>query len=250
MAARLPVLDGPGSGVRELFILFYFVTDDMCVRHHYGRAVVNRWLVDETRSCVHHVLKNGSVTRGTAAPGRLFHLFWRKATRLVHPEEHDRLTTVFSGLVDAMRIKYQFIAAPVPFSLEEFLNLRRRIPAVSFLELERALRAIPSSGAALVRQAETVADCLSWTNDLHSADKEQHEGFNLVHMIRRAHGVTLSEAKEEVEQLLITRKQMYKDACKVVRGKHGRESDRLLNCYDNLLAAIAPVHEQGSRYRA
>jgi hypothetical protein len=130
--------------------------------------------------------------------------------------------------------------------LELVIGLRR-LPRLT-LARARGPPARPLPPAAPAPLTGAVADRLSRTNDLYSAEKERDEGFNLVHVIRGIRGATMPEAMERAGQLLIARERMYREAAKAVRDGAGGGTARLLDCCDDLLAAVAPVREQRSRH--
>ncbi|MEU8718511.1 terpene synthase family protein [Streptomyces sp. NPDC048663] len=253
MAARLPALNGPRAEVRQLFILFYTVTDDICVVNGPNGAVVDLSLIDAVQRCVVDIIESGQPVNDTGLPGRIFQYFWYTLKKNVPANEHDRLAALFRGMVHAMGVKYRCISSRSTLPMRKFFAIRRQIPVLPFMELERALRGVPPADTvaklSLRPLTEAVSDCISWTNDLHSAKKERNEGFNLVLLTRDARRITSSEASEEVRRLIAGRRTTYADASVAFRSDPGSPVEGLLALYDDLLAAVTPLHEQALRYR-
>lgn len=248
-AAHLPELEACRAEVRRLFLLFYTVTDDLCAHRGPSGVVVDLTLVDVVRRHMAEALSTGACPGATTTPAELFNRFWRALTDLTGPTERDRLAEALRGLADAMKVKYRCIASSQRLGLDKFVAVRRQVPGMSFLELERVLQVIPPPSTAFATVTENVADYLSLTNDLHSITKERDEGFNLVLVLRSVLRITEAEAVVEAERRLHASHAQYSRAKESFVRASGSASTRLLAVYDDVMAAVAPLHLQASRYR-
>ena len=253
MAARLPRLEGAAAEIRLYFLLFYLLVDDLCLPPAKSGPNVDLVRFEEIRHNVLKVLASGGPLQETNAAGTIFEHFWNAAVDTVPAGEHDHLNAVMSDLIDSMCSKYHCIATGIALPLEKFLKLRRRIPAIAYLELERCLRGIEAptgdDGPWWHLLTESVADCLSWTNDLHSASKEQGERFNLVLQLSGSVEHGTAQAEHEVRRRISARHAEYLAASREWRHTSDEPVGQMLTVYDELLASVPTIYARSARYR-
>ncbi|WP_168587164.1 terpene synthase family protein [Saccharopolyspora sp. ASAGF58] len=247
----LQQLDDERSAARKLFMLFYYLVDGHSVRKIDDRLVVNVDLVRNIADSMHRAVEFKTPASSQGSPAKVFADFWERLTSLTPPNEWPVLAGSFRRMADSTVIKYEAIDDGVTMPLDRFIQVRRHVPVMTFLSVERALRGIPvsTSGEDAVL-AGLVADYIGWTNDLFSAKREIEENFNLVLVGREAWQLPMDKAADRVVGMLEERRREYARRT----GDLGRFSELtasgVVPFYDELIHAATQIYRSSEWYRA
>lgn len=247
-AAALPALTPGRSDIRQLFILFYFLLDDSCVTTRNNHVRVDLHQVHALCEAMRATLNGREHTAGAFPAASLFQDFWLALKPRAAAEDLTRLRTVLTEMAEALEVKYRAIALQRFPPCDEFKIIRRRVPALAVLELERVLHRFPRPGGEYAAATAAVADVMSWTNDIHSCRKEQLEGFNLVLILTRSHHVPLYQADATVREMINQRRNDWISEKRVLWSSSTEPTPRVLTLYTQILEAIAPLHATAPRY--